>query len=85
MAVDVYARGTTQVQRVTSTGTTTVVKQVKVGVPVRRVSGGNPVKLDRLADVDTNGAENGSVLVYNGTTWLATRTLERQTINGGNF
>jgi len=84
MAVDVYARGTTQVQKVTSTGTTTIVRQVKVGVPVRRVSGAN-ITLDGLSDVNTNGAENGSVLVYNGTTWLATRTLERQTINGGNF
>ena len=84
MPINVNAPGTTRVQRVTSTGTTTIIRQIKVGVPVRRVSGSS-ISLDGLTDVDTNGAENGSLLIYNGSQWLASRTLERQTINGGNF
>jgi len=52
----------------------------------------NPVyleTLDNVGDVDmnTNGKENGSVLVYKTNTnkWTATRTLDLQVMEGGEF
>lgn len=44
-------------------------------------------KLSDLNDIDISGIEDGSVLVYstNLGKWEATRTLEKQIINGGNF
>jgi hypothetical protein len=44
-------------------------------------------KLGDLNDIDISGIEDGSVLVYstNLGKWEATRTLEKQIINGGNF
>jgi hypothetical protein len=52
----------------------------------------NPVyleTLDNVGDVDmnTNGKENGSVLVYKTNTnkWTATRTLDLQIMEGGEF
>lgn len=45
--------------------------------------------MDLVADVDTttNGKLNGSVLVYKTTTnkWTATRTLDLQNVEGGEF
>jgi hypothetical protein len=43
--------------------------------------------LNDLDDVDTSAKEDGSVLVYNLQTekFVASRLLERQFINGGNF
>lgn len=64
----------------------TIVKQITVGRPVRRVAGGT-VSIDTLQDVDTSGKVNGSVLVYNSTTgkWTATLDLQDQNINGGTY
>jgi len=72
--------------RVTSTGQTSFVKQVKVGTPVRRVTSG-AFTIDNLGGVDTTSKQDGSVLVYNAstTTFEATTTLDKQLINGGNF
>jgi len=72
--------------RVTSTGQTSFVKQVKVGTPVRRVTSG-AFTVDNLGGVDTTNKQDGSVLVYNAstTTFEATTTLDKQLINGGNF
>ena len=52
----------------------------------------NPVyleSLDTVGDIDmtTNGKNNGSVLVYKSNTnkWTATRTLDAQNMEGGEF
>lgn len=64
----------------------TKVKRVIVGKPVRRViEAGNSI--DAITGVNTDGAVNGSVLVYNASTtaWEATTTLEQQELNGGQY
>lgn len=78
--------GTTPRVVVTS-GATTQVKKVVVGTPVRRVSGGASTSINNLAGINTRGAEQGDVLVYNATTtnWEATKKLEEQNINGGSY
>lgn len=42
---------------------------------------------DDINDIDMTTATQGSVLVYQETSgiWLATKTLDEQLINGGNF
>jgi len=74
MAVIVSSRGKTKVKRVV------------VGKPIRRI---NPTtgSIDTLGGVDTSGKENGSVLVYNSTSekFEATKTLEEQEVNGGQY
>jgi frataxin-like iron-binding protein CyaY len=44
-------------------------------------------KLSDLSDVDLSQKTDGSVLVYdqNNEKWAATKILEKQIINGGNF
>ena len=44
-------------------------------------------KLSDLSDVDLTQKTDGSVLVYNESNekWTATKTLEKQIVNGGNF
>lgn len=44
-------------------------------------------KLDNLNDVDTTGRTEGSLLIYDAISekFLASNTLEEQTINGGDF
>ena len=72
--------------KVTATGQTSFVKEVKVGTPVRRVTAGI-VNINTLEGVDTSGKTDGSVLVYNASSskFEATTTLDKQQINGGNF
>lgn len=64
----------------------TRVHSVKVGRPLDQIS---PVtgSIDNLTGIDTTGKEDGSVLVYNASdaTFEATKTLDKQFINGGNF
>lgn len=64
----------------------TIVKQVTIGRPVRRVIGSTS-SVDGLQDVDVTNKVNGSVLVYNSSTgkWTATQDLENQNINGGHY
>lgn len=71
---------------VVTAGATTQVKKVVVGSPVRRVTSG-AFNINNLGGIDTTGAVNGSVLVYNGSTtsWTATLDLEEQNINGGSY
>jgi hypothetical protein len=70
---------------VTTKGTTKV-KKVVVGRPVKRINSttGN---INNLAGVDTTGAEQGSVLVYDETSssFNATNDLEDQNLNGGQY
>ena len=48
---------------------------------------GGQVPLENLNDVDASGKQNGSVLVYktNTSRWTATRTLDLQIMEGGEF
>jgi hypothetical protein len=48
---------------------------------------GGQVPLGNLDDVDASGKENGSVLVYKTITskWTATRNLDLQIMEGGEF
>lgn len=65
---------------------TTKVKKVVVGRPVRRVTASQGT-IGGLDDVDNSNAQDGSVLVYNGSSskYEATLVLEKQTINGGHY
>lgn len=85
MAIQVGLSGTT-VKTVAAAGSTTQVKKVIVGTPVRRVSAGS-FNINNLGGVDITGAVNGSVLVYNGTStkFEATLNLQEQNINGGSY
>ena len=85
MVIRVSAEGTTTVKKVVSDNTT-IVKRVVVGTPVRRVSSG-AFNIDNIGGVITAGAENGSVLVYDGSDgkWHAQKTLEDTNITGGQF
>lgn len=70
----------------TAVGLTTQVKKIVVGTPVRRVTSG-AFSIDNLNGVSTTGAVNGSLLIYNSanSTWLASRDLTEQDINGGSY
>ena len=67
-------------------GTTTQVKKVIVGTPVRRVTSG-AFNINNLGGVSTEGAINGSLLIFNATSakWEASLDLEEQNINGGSY
>ena len=85
MAINVTTgRGTTTTE-VRISGKTRV-HSVKVGRPLNQI---DPVQgsLGLLDGVDITAKEDGSVLVYNATSenFEATKTLEKQFINGGNF
>ncbi|MAI05477.1 MAG: hypothetical protein CMA07_07175 [Euryarchaeota archaeon] len=71
---------------IVTTNGTTKVKKVVVGRPVKRINSttGN---INNLAGVDTTGAEQGSVLVYDETSssFNATNDLEDQNLNGGQY
>lgn len=69
-----------------STDTTTIVKSITVGRPVRRVVQAS-ADINDLQGIDTSAKVNGSVLVYNTSTdkWTATIDLENQNINGGSY
>lgn len=72
---------------VVTSGTTTLVKKVVVGRPVRRVTAGL-FNVANLGDVDLTNLENGSLLIYNNSTskWTATKNIdEGQNINGGSY
>lgn len=64
------------------------VKKVIVGNPVRKVVSGT-FNINNLAGVDTSGATDGALLVYNGSSenFEATKNLDNENtnINGGNF
>lgn len=84
--VKVITSGTTQVRSVVAPGSTTQVKKLVVGTPVKRVTSG-AYNINNIGGVDTTGAVNGSVLVYseNALKWKATLNLEEQNINGGSY
>jgi hypothetical protein len=81
----VTAGGTTRAT-VVSSGSTTQVKKVVVGTPIRRVSGGSG-NINNITGINTQGAVNGSLLVYSSSSgvWEASLDLEEQNINGGSY
>lgn len=86
MAVKVGVSGVTT-QSVAVAGSTTQVKKIVVGTPVRRVSG-STTTVNTLEDVDISNLENGSLLIYNTTSskWVATKEVsDSQQLNGGSF
>lgn len=74
------------VKKVVAVGSTTQVKQVVVGTPVRRVTSGE-FSINNIEGVNTSGATNGSLLIFSSAvnTWIASKDLEEQNINGGSY
>ena len=74
------------IKKVVAVGSTTQVKKVIIGTPVKRVTSGG-FNVDNIDGVDTSGATNGSMLLYNSatSTWVASIDLEEQNINGGSY
>ena len=68
-------------------GTTTRVKKVVVGTPVRRVSSQGASTVQSIGNVDATSLEDGSTLVYSASNdkWVATVDLENQNMDGGSF
>jgi len=85
MAIRVGTNGTT-IKSVAVAGSTTQVKKVVVGTPVRRISVSGDT-IDTQLDVDASAKQHGSLLIYDsdGTKWTASIELENQNINGGNY
>ena len=85
MSIQVGISGTT-VKTVAAAGSTTQVKQVIVGTPVRNVTSG-AFNLNNLGGVSTAGAVNGSLLIFNSSNskFEASLDLENQNINGGSY
>jgi len=72
----------------TTVKSSTSVKKIVVGTPVRRVNQQTLVaELDNIENVNTSNKTDGSVLVYNASEskWQATLTLEKQNVNGGQY
>lgn len=67
----------------------TLVKQVTVGTPIRRVSNDGGITFGSLAGVDIENATDGSMLVYNGSNLNFEAKVEidnpNTNFNGGNF
>ena len=73
-------------KKVIVVGSTTQVKQVTVGTPVKRVTSG-AFSINNLSGVTTTGATTGSLLIYStaASAWVASKDLEEQNINGGSY
>lgn len=74
------------IKKVVAVGSTTQVKKVVVGTPVKRVTSG-AFSISNLAGVDTTGAIQGSILMYNTaqSKFIASNDLTDQNINGGSY
>ena len=73
-------------KKVIVVGSTTQVKKVVVGTPVKRVTSG-AFNVNNIIGIDTTGAENGSLLIYSTAVskWVASKDLQEQNINGGSY
>lgn len=71
---------------VVTTGNSTLVKEIKIGKPVRRIVQAT-TNINRLDGVNTVDRTDGSLLIYNSNTelWEASVKLEDQDINGGSY
>jgi hypothetical protein len=87
MAIKVGVSGVTT-QTVAVAGSTTQVKKIVVGTPVRRVrTSAEDASLTGLSDVVNTNLQNGSVLVYSASSskWVATNDLDDQAMDGGSY
>ena len=87
MAVKVGVSGVTT-KSVAVAGSTTQVKKIVVGTPVRRVrTSAEDASLTGLSDVVNTNLQNGSVLVYSASSskWVATNDLDDQAMDGGSY
>lgn len=87
MAIQVGLSGTT-VKTVAAVGSTTQVKKVVVGTPIRRVRGSaSAADISNISGISTTGAVLGSILMYNpdDNLWSPSRLLENHEINGGSY
>ena len=82
--MDVPVSGTTQVKRVTKDETQ--IKKVVVGRPIRRINQAR-ININEIQGIDLTNLEDGSLLIYSDATenFQASRDLEKQNINGGNY
>jgi hypothetical protein len=73
-------------KKVIVVGSTTQVKKVVVGTPVKRVTP-SAANVNNIIGIDTTGATNGSLLIYSNAVskWMASKDLEEQIINGGSY
>jgi hypothetical protein len=71
---------------IVTTNGTTKVKKIVVGRPVKRINNATG-NINTLAGVDTTGAVQGSVLVYDeaSSSFIATTELEDTNITGGHY
>ena len=89
MAVRVGVSGVTT-KSVAVAGSTTQVKKIVVGTPVRRVSSSGvqaAATVQSIGNVDSTNLQDGSTLVYStaSSKWVATVDLENQNMDGGSF
>lgn len=73
-------------KKVVVVGSITQVKRVVVGTPVKRVTSGG-LNVNTITGIDTTGATDGSLLIYSTatSTWMASKDLQEQNINGGSY
>jgi hypothetical protein len=85
MSVDVTTGRGATVTEVKVRGKTKV-HSMRVGRPIKNIQTASG-DINNLIGINTRDKEDGSVLVYNGDTqnFEATKNLENQFINGGNF
>ena len=73
-------------KKVIAIGSTTQVKKVVVGTPVKRVTSG-AFSINNLTGVDTTGAIQGGILMYNAaqSKFIVSNDLTDHNINGGSY
>lgn len=89
MTVRVGVSGVTT-KTVAVAGSTTQVKKVVVGTPVRRVSSAGiqaAATIQSIGNVDASSLVNGSTLIYNSSSGFFETSvdLENQNVDGGSF
>lgn len=68
-------------------GSVTRVTGIRVGKPVRRISATQPSNVDQIVGIDASGKVDGATFVYNESSgnFEATKDLDKQNINGGQY
>ena len=86
MAIRVGTGQTTQIKTIRGVGSTTQVKKVVVGRPVRNIASGT-TSIFSLLGVDASNRVDGALLVYESASgnFVANRELTKQDINGGTY
>jgi len=86
VSINATSQNNTLVKRV-ETKDNVIVKRVLVGKPVRRINQSSGANVNTIEGIDTTGAVEGSILIYNATreVFEATLQLEEQNVNGGQY